>query len=123
MKRSIAILIACMLFFPFCTACGDTAESSGGQQKSSRTEKQATETTEETTTEDNTEIVNTTEEITIPETTPPATEPPMPEYTIRPADWEDVQWTQYECLYFTLTISMQKMWSKSGKKSRNYGDN
>ena len=104
MKRSIAILIACMLVLPFCTACGDTAESSGGQLKSSRTEKQSMETAEESTTADNTEIVNTTEEITMMETTPPVTEPPMPEYTIRPADWEDVQWTQYECLYFTLMI-------------------
>ena len=109
MKRSIVILIACTLLLPFCTACGDSAESSGGQRKSGRTEKQSTETAEET-------IPTYPEE---DETYWNPDDPPYGEseatdisdipqdianYEVRPAEWMDIQWTQYQCAYFTLMI-------------------
>ena len=107
MKRSLAILIACMLL-PLCTGCGESAESAGIQQGSDSTEMQESETAAGST-EKSAEIGAAAEDSTIPETEPPVnappeTEPPAPEYTVRPAEWEDVQWTQYECLNFTLTI-------------------
>lgn len=102
MKRSIVILIACTLLLPFCTACGDSAESSGGQHQSNRTEKQTTETAEETAAD--TPAHSTTAYNTAQETESPITESPMTAYTVRAADWEDIQWTQYQCAYFTLMI-------------------
>ena len=102
MKRSIVILIACTLLLPFCTACGDSAESSGGQHRSNRTEKQTTETAEETAAD--TPAHSTTAYKTAQETESPMTESPMTAYTVRAADWEDIQWTQYQCAYLTLMI-------------------
>ena len=128
MKR-LKISVVCILL-SFLTACGNNADIFDSQQaeeiKTSessqvQTEQTAPENEETSLPEPDTETVS--EEIAETETTvvteppvtelpaaippptePPVTEPPAPEYTVSYADWADVQWTQYECLNFTLMI-------------------
>ena len=90
MKRLSALMLACLLL-SISTGCGKNPESTAGMNEP-----------------ESSAVVTAQPEDTAPavsaEITAAKPEPQMPEYTVRPAEWADVQWTQYQCAYFTLRI-------------------
>lgn len=103
MKRYLAALSASLLILPFCSGCGSfqTAEQLNSQQPPAPSEESSFEDFPELEPDDNSEF--TAESIPDePELLPD--DDPEPEYNIRMAEWSQLQWTQYQCAYFTLNI-------------------
>ncbi len=110
MKQKLAGLLACMTVY-LCTGCSSPADSpadspagstettttAAPEQTTDLTETEGTDRTEATAPDDSSEDVwegETTADL-IPQT---------PSYTVRNAAWTDVQWTQYQSVYFTLKV-------------------
>ena len=99
MKRFYSVLSAGLLLV-FCSSCGNpdisVSDSQGAAAEQPAAEHTETEMqlsgSEETGVDDIPEIIDIPEEV------------PEPEYTVRAAEWTDVQWTQFQCAYFTLNI-------------------
>lgn len=110
MKRKLAGLLACMTVY-LCTGCSNPADSpadtAAGSTESTSAPASAQSTepteTEETDSTDTTAPDESTEDVWEGETTANLI-PPSPGYTVRNAAWTDVQWTQYQCAYFTLKV-------------------
>lgn len=109
MKRYFAGLTACLLALPFCTACGSFQIAEAPPPEDERPPQSALQETDSAPEdvpepEDDSEL---TEDIFFDETDPPLPETeslPETDYNIRLADWSQLQWTQYQCAYFTLNI-------------------
>lgn len=111
MKRPLAILTAAAML-PLFTGCGLVSYLMMNRQNANEAAETPLVTEYQPETAPPTAAVFTTE--TAVQTQPaqitfiePETEAPtesMPEYAVKLADWADVQWTQYQCAYFTLTI-------------------
>lgn len=110
MKRKLAGLLACMTVY-LCTGCSNPADSpadtAAGSTESTSAPASAQSTepteTEETDSTDTTAPDESTEDVWEGETTANLI-PQAPSYTVRDAEWTNVQWVPYECLNFTLTI-------------------
>ena len=91
MKKIIALGISLLLFGFVFAGCGENGESrlpvdlTGVTEPPQETQPAPTEMITE-------------------EPTDPPTQPPVKEVSVRPAEWENVQWQQYTGAYFTLTI-------------------
>ena len=111
MKRFLSVLTALTLpalLSALCTACG--LPEAGGDITAEDPAPQLTDMLPEDTFPDETDDFPLTDDFPpdddpLPEETLPAeTLPSAEDYNIRLADWANIQWTQYQSPYFTLTI-------------------
>lgn len=101
MKRFCSVFLTCMLTL-LCSGCGNQADSTAASDTPETTVLQ-TENPEELSTAELGETTDTTAaDITWDDSGDLPL--PEPEYTVRNAEWTDVEWTQYQCVYFTLNI-------------------
>ena len=101
MKRFFALWMTCSLSLAICTAC---AESGTGKDIPAPAESSETTKGSVPTGTGVTEIITTTAESPEPGTEPSDSGNTAPQYSVRDAAWDQVQWTQYQCIYFTVSV-------------------
>ena len=104
--RLLAAVTACAMLLPFCTACGKTSYDPDYKPFHSVDVPDASSVIEETSAqpEGSEEGQEQPETEALPVDTDAPAELTPDEVNVRPAAWADVQWTLYQCQYFTVEI-------------------
>ena len=97
MKKYLAVCLAVILMTVFLASCGSGGETGVFPADSSQD-------TEQSPASDTSEQTWDTPSPDTGEDTPPAIQPVIADYTVKDAEWVDVEWESYASPYFTLTI-------------------